>query len=121
MKKCVLIYDDDQEILFLCKVILSKQYHVEIVSRCENVINDIELLKPAIIIMDLWIPEIGGEQAIAEIKKNEGQPVEKKLEKELGVKFNESDSDIQKKMNPLNTFLLFYFQPMQTLPPSAKR
>ncbi len=71
MKKCVLIYDDDQEILLLCKAILSKEYHVEILSRCENVINDIELLKPAVILMDLWIPEIGGEQAIAEIKKNE--------------------------------------------------
>jgi DNA-binding NtrC family response regulator len=71
MKKCVLIYDDDQEILLLCKAILSKEYHVETLFRCENVINDITLLKPAIILMDLWIPETGGEKAIAEIKKNE--------------------------------------------------
>lgn len=72
MQKCVLIYDDDQEILFLCKAILAKkQYRVETLSRCDNVINDIALLKPAIILMDLWIPEIGGERAITEIKKND--------------------------------------------------
>ena len=70
-KKCVLIYDDDQEILFLCKAILSTKYQVELLSRCENVINDLLLLKPSIVLMDLWIPEIGGEKAIAEIKTNE--------------------------------------------------
>ncbi len=71
MNKSVLIYDDDDEILFLCKAILEKdQYRVETLSRCENVINDIALLKPDIILMDLWIPEIGGEKAIAIMKEN---------------------------------------------------
>ena len=69
--KCILIYEDDQEILFLCKQLLSKnQYRVETLSRCENVINDIENFKPNLILMDLWIPEIGGEKAISMIKEN---------------------------------------------------
>ncbi len=68
---CVLIYDDDPEILFLCKAILEKkQYRVETLLRCENVINDIGLIKPDIILMDLWIPEIGGEKAITMMKEN---------------------------------------------------
>lgn len=47
MEKCILIYEDDQEILFLCKKILSKsQYRVETLSRCENVISDIDSIKP---------------------------------------------------------------------------
>jgi len=70
-KKCVLIYDDDLEILFLCKAILSKSnYRIETLTRCENVIEDITRLKPDIILMDLWIPEIGGEKATDKIKKN---------------------------------------------------
>ena len=69
--KCILIYEDDPEILFFCKEFLSKhQYRVETRSRCENVINDIAFIKPNLILMDLWIPEIGGEKAIALIKEN---------------------------------------------------
>ena len=71
MSKCVLIYDDDKEILFLCKAVLAKyNYRVETLSRCENAIEDIAHIKPDIILMDLWIPEIGGEQAITILKKN---------------------------------------------------
>lgn len=71
IRKCILIYDDNQEMLLLCKKILAKYpYRVETLSRCENVISDIQELKPDIIIMDLWIPEIGGEKAIALMKGN---------------------------------------------------
>ncbi len=70
-EKCILIYDDNQEMLFVCRKILAKSpYKVETLSRCENVISDINNLKPDLIIMDLWIPEIGGEKAIALIKAN---------------------------------------------------
>ena len=70
-EKCILIYEDDEEILFLCKTILQKNsYRVETMSRCEDVIADISRIQPHLILMDLWIPEIGGEQAIAIIKEN---------------------------------------------------
>ncbi len=69
--KCVLIYEDDQEILLLCKTILLKSnYRVETSSRCENVLADIEVYKPDLILMDLWIPEIGGEKAVNIVKQN---------------------------------------------------
>lgn len=69
--KSVLIYDDDAEILLLCKVILARNnYRVETLSYCNNVINDIALHKPDLILMDLWIPEIGGEKAISIVKAN---------------------------------------------------
>ncbi|MEP6949184.1 MAG: response regulator [Ginsengibacter sp.] len=69
--KCILIYDDEPEILFLCKVILSNSpYRVETLLRCDNVINDIARIQPDIILMDLSIPEIGGEKAINIIKAN---------------------------------------------------
>lgn len=71
MQPCVLIYDDDIEILKVCKVILELQnYRVEILSSCENIIDDIVHLKPNIILMDLWIPETGGENAIHIMRNN---------------------------------------------------
>lgn len=65
----ILVYDDDQEILTMCMLVLKKfQYQVKALSRCENVISDIEDYKPDLILMDLWIPEIGGEKAVELIK-----------------------------------------------------
>lgn len=69
--KCILLYEDDPEIRFLCKKILAKnQYRVEALPNCENVINDIKRVSPNLILMDLNIPEIGGEKAIAMIKSD---------------------------------------------------
>ncbi len=65
MKKCILIYDDDADILDVCKIILENQnYRVETRMLCNNIIKDIRQVKPDLILMDLWIPEIGGENAI---------------------------------------------------------
>ncbi len=65
------MYDDDTEILFLCTAILSnKKYRLETRTRCENVIEDIALIQPDLILMDLWIPNIGGEAAIQALKQN---------------------------------------------------
>ncbi|NDP22643.1 MAG: response regulator [Paludibacter sp.] len=72
MKNKILIYDDDEEILLLCKAILSKyDFEVETLSRCENILNDVEAIQPHLILMDLWIPEIGGEKAIEILKQDE--------------------------------------------------
>ena len=69
--KCILIYEDDREILFLCKMLLEREnYRVETLMKCENVIKDIDDIKPNLILMDLWIPEIGGEKAVFLIKEN---------------------------------------------------
>ncbi|MEO7522772.1 MAG: response regulator [Ferruginibacter sp.] len=72
MKKNILIYDDDEEILLLCKAILTKHDFVtETLSICENVLGDIQTFKPDVILMDLWIPLMGGEKAIEIIKNND--------------------------------------------------
>ena len=58
--------------LLVCKLILEQQnYRVETRTRCENIIEDISHAKPDIILMDLWIPEIGGESAVNLMKNNE--------------------------------------------------
>ena len=72
MKKCVLIFDDDPEISLVCKIILEQEnYSVETRIYCDDIIDDISKVKPDLILMDLWIPEIGGENAINLVKKNE--------------------------------------------------
>ena len=72
MKKVILIYDDDEEILYLCSAILSEyDFTVKTLSKCENILSDIETIKPDIILMDLWIPLIGGEKAIEIVKQNQ--------------------------------------------------
>ncbi len=72
MKKVILIYDDDEEILELCMAILSKyDYVVETLPKCENILRDIQTFNPDVILMDLWIPLIGGEKAIEIVKQNE--------------------------------------------------
>lgn len=72
MKKTILIYDDDDDILLLCKTILLKyDYHVETLSRCDNIVADIATINPHLVIMDLWIPEMGGEKAIEQLKQHE--------------------------------------------------
>ncbi|HEV8083181.1 MAG TPA: response regulator [Chitinophagaceae bacterium] len=71
MKKCILIYDDDADILGVCKIILENQnYRVETRMLCDNIIKDIRQVKPDLILMDLWIPGIGGENAIGLMKNN---------------------------------------------------
>ena len=72
MKRNILIYDDDEEILLLSKIILTKNgFAVETLSICENVLGDIQAFKPDVILMDLWIPLLGGQKAIEIIKNNE--------------------------------------------------
>ena len=68
MKKSILIYDDDLEILEVCRAILGNTYHVETQINCDNVMTDVNKFHPDAILMDLWIPKIGGEKAIALLK-----------------------------------------------------
>ncbi len=69
MKKCVLIFDDDIEVLMVSKIILEKQnYRVETRVCCDDVIKDIAEVNPDMILMDLRIPKIGGEEATKLVK-----------------------------------------------------
>ena len=70
MKKCVLIYDDDLEILEVCRAILGTIYRIETRANCDNAVEEVSAINPDVILMDLWIPKIGGEKAIELLKKH---------------------------------------------------
>ncbi len=71
MKKCILICDDDLDILELCRYILEKNdYRVETFSNYNDVIGHIDEIQPDIMLIDLWMPGIGGEEAAIKLKSD---------------------------------------------------
>ena len=66
----ILIYDDDADILEVCATILRmKGYDVQCKDHCKTVLADIEAYNPDVILMDNWLPDIGGVKSIQLIKK----------------------------------------------------
>ena len=72
MMEKVLIYDDDVDILEVCTAILQiKGYEVFTKDNCRSLFEDLQEIKPDIIIMDNWLPDMGGVKAIQTIKAND--------------------------------------------------
>jgi len=68
MKK-ILLCDDDLDIATLMSIIVkSLKYEFAKVNEIKEITDLIEQEKPDLILMDLWIPEIGGEEAVKLIK-----------------------------------------------------
>lgn len=71
MKKTILIFDDDINILDLCTIILRDcGYHVETSETSHDIIEKVTEINPDAILMDNWIPEIGGIKATQLLKAN---------------------------------------------------
>ena len=68
----VLIYDDDVDILEVCTAILQiKGYEVFCKDNCRSLFEDLEEINPDIIMMDNWLPDMGGVKAIQTIKSDD--------------------------------------------------
>jgi DNA-binding NtrC family response regulator len=71
MKKSVLVFDDDVDILSILTYLLEeKGYEINTRTTCANILEDIEAIKPDIILMDNWIPEAGGKVATKLVKSH---------------------------------------------------
>jgi len=71
MSKRVMIFDDDLDILSICSYILEEQgWEVFTSTHCNNIIENVEKVRPQVILMDNWIPEIGGIVATQTLKKH---------------------------------------------------
>ncbi len=72
MRKKIIIYDDDADLLEVCALILSaKNFEVVVKDRCTEIIQDIETHQPDVILMDNWIPDIGGVKATRLVKDSD--------------------------------------------------
>lgn len=73
MKRRVLICDDDADILEVCRVILGKKnYEVFTSIDCESIFPRLKEINPDVILMDLWIPIMGGETCTKMLKETAG-------------------------------------------------
>jgi two-component system cell cycle response regulator DivK len=71
MVKKVLVFDDDEDILEICKYVLERRgLKVFTKQSCDDVIEDVKKIGPDVVIMDNWIPDIGGVEAIRILKSN---------------------------------------------------
>jgi DNA-binding response OmpR family regulator len=71
MAKKVLIYDDDTDLLEVCALILTaRNYEVIVRDKCTEVLSDVEKYRPDVILMDNWIPDIGGVKATQLLKNS---------------------------------------------------
>ncbi|MCI0921780.1 response regulator [Sphingobacterium rhinopitheci] len=71
MYKTVLILDDDKAILDIFTLVLEASgYLVHVSETSHDIINKVELTNPDVIIMDNWIPDIGGIEATNLLKKH---------------------------------------------------
>jgi CheY-like chemotaxis protein len=69
----VLIFDDDKDILELCSIILAQEgYETFTEASSRKVIERINETSPDVILMDIWIPGLGGVEAIQLIKRAPG-------------------------------------------------
>jgi len=70
--KTILVFDDDINILDVFTIVLeSSGYHVEISETSHNILERVKEVNPDMIIMDNWIPNIGGVKATQILK---GEP-----------------------------------------------
>ena len=71
MAKKVLIYDDDTDLLEVCSLILTaRNFEVIVREKCTEIIRDVHEHEPDVIIMDNWIPDIGGVKATQLVKNS---------------------------------------------------
>ena len=70
-KKTILILDDDSDILQLCSFFLKRKgFEVYAKESCNNIIQMMEDMNPDIVLMDNWIPDIGGIESTKLIKNH---------------------------------------------------
>jgi len=70
-KKKILIFDDDTTILEVITIIFEENgYQVEISETSHDILEKVEQYKPDVILMDNWIPKIGGVEATRLLKSH---------------------------------------------------
>ena len=71
LKKKVLILDDDLDILQICAIILQKKgFDVKTMNHSNDVWEQVKNYLPDVILMDNWIPGVGGIEATQLLKSD---------------------------------------------------
>lgn len=87
--KKVIIFDDDEDILAVCRYVLEEQgWQVHTFSNCNGIIEKVTSIMPNVILMDNWIPDTGGIIATQILKHDTAL-------KDIPVVYFSANSDIQ--------------------------
>ncbi|PQA93038.1 response regulator [Chryseobacterium shigense] len=87
-KKKILVFDDEKTILDVFTIIFAESgYEVEISETSHDILERVESFQPDLILMDNWIPNIGGVQALKLLRKKEEY-------KKIPVIYTSANSDI---------------------------
>ncbi len=71
MSKKVFIFDDNKDILELCTLILEGAgYETKTSSTSNDIIDQVAGYQPDVILMDNWLPDVGGIEATQELKRH---------------------------------------------------
>lgn len=71
MQKYVLLVDDDEGILDVSTIILNERgYKVEQMMDPEGIYKRIKKDPPGVILLDLWMPQLSGEEILQNLKNN---------------------------------------------------
>ncbi len=69
--KKIYIFDDNHDILDLCTLILEEAgYSLKTSTTSNNISEQVSEFMPDVILMDNWLPDIGGIEATRELKAN---------------------------------------------------
>src|ERR1700752_1259679 len=67
----IIIFDDDEDILSICSYILEEQgWDVTTFTDCNDIVGKVSAIEPHVILMDNWIPDMGGMMATQLLKQN---------------------------------------------------
>lgn len=70
--KTIAVFDDDQDLLDIFQILLEEVgYKVVLFNNCDDIVSKVRDIKPMLILMDNWIPLIGGERAIGQLRNEE--------------------------------------------------
>lgn len=71
MNKKVFIFDDNEEILDLCTLILEDAgYHIRASATAQDIVEQVSNYMPDVILMDNWLPDISGIEATQRLKNH---------------------------------------------------
>lgn len=72
MSKKILVCDDDQGILEVIKIVLEKEgFEVKLLANGRGIQKIIKDYKPDLILLDIWMPGVDGEEITKILKKTE--------------------------------------------------
>jgi len=71
MNKTILVCDDDQDILEMLVLVLETYgYHAVAENNSPNLFNAIKKEHPGLVIIDLWMPLMSGDEVVKQLRKS---------------------------------------------------